>query len=416
MAIHGAAAETGETADRRPSARSNSSQFSGSRSEDRKRRAGDPLQDLTPSKKLKSSGTVHRPWNFPPEFYDNLSKVWLTPLALQELDRRNDQNPPPSVFSSSRQTQSTKPTTLSTKRSTAYDANFRQHCEDYHIYPPFYRFPDGRRPQKPANLDEIRHALRVPRASLSPSVASESAFEEFQFKNTIKSEDTVMRNIIPLIAGDADILNEGHLPFTNLASITKNSIVYPYPDFFDGAHPEAVDQEVREALDKIIIPTEKANAPIAPNLFLEAKSSGGTLDVAEGQVILDGAHGTIIMHTLQNHLLEEPVYDGNAYTFTATFIGGYLNLYAHHPTAPAEVGQNPGCHITQLNAYALTGNYEGWLKGIGAFRNLRKLAKRYRDQFIEAVNARVHRKNAEVAIVEEDGLAAEKQQNEGSSP
>lgn len=298
----------------------------------------------------------------------------------------------PSVSSTSdRRTRSTKPTTVSTKRSSAYDANFRQHCQDYHVYPPFYKFPDGRRPPKPANMDEIRQALKVPRGSLLPSVASEIAFEDFQYKNTIKSEGTVMRNIIPLIAGDADIPNEGHLPFTNLASMTENTTVNPNPDFFDGAHPEAVDHSVREALDTIIIPTKKVGTPIAPNLFLEAKSSGGTLDVAEGQVILDGAHGTMIMHSLQNHLLDEPIYDGNAYAFTATFLGGYLNLYAHHPTAPAAPGQRPDCYITQVKAYALTGDHDVWLEGIGAFRNMRMLARKYRDQFIETANARVRK-------------------------
>ncbi|EHK42994.1 hypothetical protein TRIATDRAFT_13340, partial [Trichoderma atroviride IMI 206040] len=31
--------------------------------------------------------------NFPPEFYDGLSKIWLTPRALRELDRRNENLP-----------------------------------------------------------------------------------------------------------------------------------------------------------------------------------------------------------------------------------------------------------------------------------------------------------------------------------
>ncbi|KAH6645732.1 hypothetical protein BKA67DRAFT_541888 [Truncatella angustata] len=53
------------------------------------------------------------------------------------------------------------------------------------------------------------------------------------------------------------------------------------------------------------------------------------------------------MHALQNHLLDNPVYDGNAYAFTATFLSGYLNLYSHHVKAPAEPGQRPGYHITQ---------------------------------------------------------------------
>lgn len=315
----------------------------------------------------------------------------------------------------SRPTQLTKPTTVSFKRSTAYDGNFRQHCKDNSIYPPFYKFPDGHHP-KPANLDEIRQALKVPRGSLSPSVVSETAFEDFQMRNMTKSEGTVMRNIIPFVAGDSEIPNEGNLPFVNLASITNNMTVNPYPDFFDGAHPDAVDQEVKRELEKIIVPTKKADAPIAPNLYLEAKSSGGTLDVAEGQVMLDGAHGATMMHSLQNYLLEEPGYDGNAYTFTAVFIGGHLHLYAHHLTAPVNPGQNPGCHITQVNAYALTGNPESCLEGIGAFRNVRKLAKQYRDQFIEVANARACVRTSALAAIDEGTLAIGPKQDEELSP
>lgn len=289
----------------------------------------------------------------------------------------------PISSSTSRQPGSTKQ-----KRSTAYDGNFRQHCKDCNIFPPHYRFPDGRQSPMPANLDAIQQAVKVPRGPFSPSDASRAAFEDFRIKNEIESEGTVMRTVIPLITGDLDIPNEGNLPFANLASITEGRTVNPYPDFFDGAHPEAVNREVRIALDKIIIPTKKPMAPIAPNLFMEVKSSSGRLDVVVGQVILDGAHGTIIMHALQNHLLDEPVYDGNAYTFSAIFLSGVLRLYAHHPTAPAEPGQNPGCHITQIDAYELTGNYENWLEGKRAFRNLRKLAKKYRDEFIETANGR----------------------------
>lgn len=64
-----------------------SSQLAKPRSETRKRPTNDPPPDLTLAKRLKT--IPRRPWNFCPEFYDNLSKIWLTPLALQELDRRN---------------------------------------------------------------------------------------------------------------------------------------------------------------------------------------------------------------------------------------------------------------------------------------------------------------------------------------
>ena len=47
----------------------------------------DPLS--RPSKKFKSTKKHHSASNFPPAFYDSLSKVWLTRRALRELDRRN---------------------------------------------------------------------------------------------------------------------------------------------------------------------------------------------------------------------------------------------------------------------------------------------------------------------------------------
>ncbi|KAK3304811.1 uncharacterized protein B0T15DRAFT_363760, partial [Chaetomium strumarium] len=46
-----------------------------------------------PNKKIKSRGRLHGPSNFPPEFWDNLSKVPLTRRALRELDRRNSTQP-----------------------------------------------------------------------------------------------------------------------------------------------------------------------------------------------------------------------------------------------------------------------------------------------------------------------------------
>ncbi|TRX95447.1 hypothetical protein FHL15_003778 [Xylaria flabelliformis] len=58
------------------------------------RQADDVLREHHPSKKAKSSHQdqyqhQHKPSNFPPEAYDRLSKIWLAPRALRELDRRN---------------------------------------------------------------------------------------------------------------------------------------------------------------------------------------------------------------------------------------------------------------------------------------------------------------------------------------
>ncbi len=124
------------------------------------------------------------------------------------------------------------------------------------------------------------------------------------------------------------------------------------------------------------------------------------------------------MHALQNYLVDEPVYDGNAYAFTSTLLGGCLKLYAHHVTVPPSPGQRPEYHTTQLNAYALTGNENAWLEGTGAFRNLRALAKGYRDRFIEDANARAHKQSSNSAAADETDLAnrVEPPSEEGSGP
>jgi hypothetical protein len=139
----------------------------------------------------------------------------------------------------SRRTKSTKATDVSsvTKPSSAYDDTFEQHMIDHNIHPPFYDFPDDRPTPEPDNLDENRQLLATSRASLSPSHFTDLKFKDFQRKIKTSSEGTVMRNVIPIIAGDSDILNEGHLTFTNVKSITGGATVKAVPDFFDGARP-----------------------------------------------------------------------------------------------------------------------------------------------------------------------------------
>ncbi|TWU70694.1 hypothetical protein ED733_001576 [Metarhizium rileyi] len=175
----------------------------------------DTTRDSPPAKRVKSTSAVRIASNFPPQFWDNLSKVWLTPRALREIDRRNGARPPvttspaPTVFTAttltqfarrggpdlrhlrgypepkhtarmnsncssvilSRRTQSTKATTISSKskQSSAYDKDFEQHLIDHGIYPAGFRHTDERLTPKPNNLDDIITSLSHPRASLSLS-------------------------------------------------------------------------------------------------------------------------------------------------------------------------------------------------------------------------------------------------------
>ena len=90
-------------------------------------------------------------------------------------------------------------------------------------------------------------------------------FEDFQRKNKTNSEGTVMPTVVPIITGDFDIPNEGHLSFYNLASITDNTTVNLVLNFFDGAYPGTVDKQVRDDLYETIIPNKDAEIPVAPN-------------------------------------------------------------------------------------------------------------------------------------------------------
>ncbi|KAK0631002.1 hypothetical protein B0T17DRAFT_616584 [Bombardia bombarda] len=387
--------------------------------QNRKRpRADDPPQEHRPSKKLRAEGRTQSSSNFAPEFWDNLSKVWLTPRALRELDRRNDARPAPKppapaypelrddglnmsssrASDSSRRTKSTTATTISSKvrRSSAYDNDFEQHLVDYDVYPEGYEYTNNRQTPEPGNMDEARLELSAARASLSPSHFPESAFRDFKRNNNTMSEGTVMRNVIPIITGNASIPNEGNLPFTNLKSLTKGLTVKPVPDFFDGARPGHIDKSVREDLSQIIVPTKHADVPAC----------------------YDGAYGARAMHSLQSYGEEEPVYDGKAYTYSSTYQDGQLKLYAHHVTAPTDPEKQPEYHMTQIDAYALTGSRKGFVEGATAFRNARDLARRHRDEFIHVANAKARRSDAllvdEADAAEADAAEAQQYGDSGS--
>ncbi|KAK3363917.1 hypothetical protein B0T25DRAFT_55727 [Lasiosphaeria hispida] len=425
--------------------------------QNRKRpRADDPPQEHRPSKKLRAEGRAQSSSNFAPEFWDNLSKVWLTPRALRELDRRNEARPPPkppspAVYTtdlarfarrggpdlrhlqgcpepkdagfrmasshssaSSRRTKSTKATTISNKsgKSSAYGPEFETHLADHNIY-------INSRKSKPKNTKEAHTQLAQARPSLSPSRFGEHDFEDFQQRDEeAVFEDEVTTKVIPVICGNADIPNKQNILFTELAPVTSTyeDVVRPKPDYFDGAHIGDLDGKVRDPkgdMYPLIIPTKHASVPVAPNFFLEAKAPKGAADVLKRQACYDGAYGARAMHALQSYDEEEAAYDGNAYTYSSTYHAGTLKLYAHHVTAPIDLEGRPEYHMTQIDAYALTGSRKGFVEGATAFRNARDLAQRHRDEFIQGANARARRSDA--LLLDEPEAEAQQYGDSGSN-
>lgn len=75
----------------------------------RKRRSkGDTTQAHSPEKSIRSTSTLKQASNFPPEFWDTISKVVLTSRALREIDRRHGNR----SSATSAPPDSTVPTTL----------------------------------------------------------------------------------------------------------------------------------------------------------------------------------------------------------------------------------------------------------------------------------------------------------------
>ena len=294
----------------------------------------------------------------------------------------------PSQPLQSRGTQSPNPAhtlppsaTTKTKKSTPYNRNFAQHLTDHQIHPIYSSHePD---------LTHITKALAVPRRSLSPSEFSDNAFKAFKEQSyRAKDEGDTLAGVVPTILGPQ---NPGHpatwnTVFRNLEHLTDGTIVPAKPDIYYGTYPEQLVRSVREKLSYHIVPSPVHDKPIAPNFFLEVKGPDGSAAVAARQARYDGAIGSRAMHSLQNYGKEEPIYDNNAYTFSFTFCDGFLKLYAHHPTAPTTKGGPPQYHMTQVDAWGLTGNVDTFRRGATAFRNARDLAKRHRDRFIQDAN------------------------------
>lgn len=408
--------------------------------------------DNSPAKTI-NPPALDRPssWHYPPEFWDRLSTIPLIRSALEELDRRNRARPafppppPPrtglvrdlarfarhggpdlvdlrgypapvprnhqtagamSSSSQSRATKSTDPTTATksgttkSRKSSTHNPGFDQHLTDHGIHTTWNS-------QEP-DLDAIYTTLAKPRPSLSPSHFSDGAFKTFRKTNAqAKDEDDVCGKVFPTIAGPWEDNDPSTIDvvFGNLEPLTDGTIVAPRPEIALGALPEQLNSSIRNELHHHIIPSTMIHRVIAPNFFVEAKGPDGSAAVMTRQARYDGAVGARAMHSLQNYGQEEPVHDGNAYTFSSTYYGGTgtLQLYAHHATAPTSSGGRPEYHMTQLDSYAMTGKRQTFIEGATAYRNARDLAKQHRDNLIQVANSRYQTR---IAAAQENLTAA----------
>uniref|UniRef100_A0A8H7NNY8 Uncharacterized protein n=1 Tax=Bionectria ochroleuca TaxID=29856 RepID=A0A8H7NNY8_BIOOC len=277
------------------------------------------------------------------------------------------------------------PVTTPTKPTTnAYHAGFEQHLIDHEVHPPTFA-------SQGPEWAEIMEALDRRRPSLSPSLFSSTNFDTFRARNfAAKNEAAVLRAVIPTITGpiEADPLCLPNAQFAKLKPLTDGTIVPAKPDFYYGADPKDLDRSIRDELAGDIIPSAWEDRPMVPNFFLEVKGPKGTSGVATLQACYDGALGSRAMHSLQNYNQEQPRYDGKPYTFSSTYECGCLNIFAHSITKPTTAQGRPQYHMNLVASWSLIGTLDNFCRGVSAFRNVRDLAKDYRDRFILEANAK----------------------------
>lgn len=245
----------------------------------------------------------------------------------------------------------------------------------------------GRNP-KPRNLDEIKDMVQQPRPI---SASYQAQFEAFlDVISEVSCGRDVVRRIYPLIAGDNDICSAKGCRFSNLEKLTDGSIAKVSPDYYDGADPSNVDQEILAELSTFVKPLAKKDTPVYPNFFVELKGRKYEFSKAEQRARYSGAIGSRAIHRLRSFAIAEAgiVFDGNAYTITAIYHLETLRLYAHHPVKPSVPGGPITYQMTLIGHFAMNGDLDSFRRGVIAFRNSREWAQNKRSELIAAATTR----------------------------
>ncbi|RAH47120.1 uncharacterized protein BO95DRAFT_452140 [Aspergillus brunneoviolaceus CBS 621.78] len=330
-----------------------------------------------------------RDYHPPPQFWDKLTKLWLTKSALRENNRRILSQSSSRTFFAESYTfapdflRSCPATCLQEIRrlsrcggpdlsdlrhtsignTTVYDPHFENHLLQNGIYMPLFRYPDGSRPPKAKNLAEIRRRMQAPRPSsaLPESTTLDQEYEDFlELNHDAADKQAVVTEVLAVLEGKHRARSQvagGH-PFRNMAPLTDGTLASAKPDLYHGARSNQLAPAIQEQLHKQIRPSSQSNRP--------AK----------------GHHGTRRTATRQAG------YDDKAYTIMSTYRAGTLRIYATHPTR----SRSPDCLtdyvMTQIGHYSLIGNPTSYRQGRDAYRNSRDLAEEYRDEIIRQANKR----------------------------
>ncbi|KAJ0421959.1 hypothetical protein BJY00DRAFT_311670 [Aspergillus carlsbadensis] len=268
--------------------------------------------------------------------------------------------------------------------TTVYSDNFEDHLINNSIYPPGYKYPDGWEPAPPNNLEEIKEMIAAPRDSVS--TYSNDDFEEFAITYwKVRTEQEAKVSVISILEGRTSGHTGKNRRFTNLAHLTDGIQIHAKPDIYHGARAAKLDPAILNKLDDLIVPAQ-TDGLVAPNFFLKVKGAQVSAVEAERQACYYGALGARAIHALHSHKQEKPVFDNNAYTITATYCRGILELYATHIASQSRNPSVPEYVMTRLGEWAIHANMESFQQGLSAYRNARNWARKKREEAVAAAN------------------------------
>lgn len=120
---------------------------------------------------------------------------------------------------------------------------------------------------------DIQSDLTLKRASLSPSMFSEGAFNRFRRSDWGAKPENDNGKGHPYHLRHQWYPNQQNVLFTELTPITDDTVEKPQPVFFDGACLDDLSREVQndERVRLTAIPTKHASDPVAPNFHMEIR-------------------------------------------------------------------------------------------------------------------------------------------------
>jgi hypothetical protein len=372
----------------------------------------------------------------PKTFWDGLQKVWLTPRALDELDRQTaDMEPPfprranPAHLSlpvadlralkrfarhggpdltdlrnfpdtiwddhiTGEPTRPVPPPRVNAGNIDigAYDRNFQDVLVNNGV---LGEAEDGPNTQRPANWTAINERMRRRRDSLSSDMFGRIDHEQFRRTDALteRGGNPLFSVVQSLQGGNRGISSAERGTWENLAPLVVEEPLAPQPESYDARRALHVNGRVRQALASLIVPSTGYPMRVLPNFAVSAKKKTFPADNLRLVALHAGAHGARAMHQMQMYGAEghEP-HDNKAYTIGATYHDRVLRLYTIHPTPSTNPTKRATDYqMNELGAWAVGRTPEAFREGASAFRNLREWADEMRAEFVDKANRTVAR-------------------------